>query len=185
MRSNHPRGLRSRQNGSTLIVSMMMLIMVMMIGITAIMTSDTQFKLAGNLQFENNAMNNAETAIATGEQWLSSGSNYNDAGFTTYSTATSELHPIGHLAGLTAPANDPLTLTWSDSNSKMVSTDANKRYLIEMISKNSRLLGSNLAQGGHNSTGCNQVNTYQITARGLSARGATKFIQTYYSVLSC
>ena len=30
-----------------------------------------------------------------------------------------------------------------------------------------------------------QVNTYQITGRGTSARGATKFVQSFYSVLNC
>ena len=38
---------------------------------------------------------------------------------------------------------------------------------------------------GKGSSGCNKVNLYQITARGVSARGATKLVQSFYSVLSC
>lgn len=179
------QNLRSpaRQKGATLIVALVVLLLIMMIGVTSITTSNTQFKLAGNLQFEDGAMNNAEAAISAAEQWLSTGTNYSHAGFSTYSGATPHLHPIGHLAGLTAPANNPLTMTWSDSNSMEVAD--NQRYLIELLSLNNRLRTSSQAQGGRTSTGCNQVNIYAITARGQSARGATKYVQSIYSVLSC
>jgi Tfp pilus assembly protein PilX len=154
----------------------------MLLGVTAMMVSDTQYKLAGNLQFEDAALNNAEAAVTTAESWLSSSTggiaNIRNAGFTTYdSAATAHLYPTG-----TAP--DPLTLSWSDSNSVQVG-DTGKRYFIELVSVNSRLLGSSQAIGGRSSAGCNQTNTYLINARGTSSRGATKFIQSYFSVLSC
>lgn len=175
--------LPARQQGATLIVALVVLLLIMMLGITAITTSNTQFKLAGNLQFEDGAMNNAEAAVAAAEQWLSTGTNFSNSGFATYSGATPHLHPIGHLAGLVAPANDPLTMVWSDSNSVQVT--GNQRYLVELLSLNNRLRTSSQVQGGRTSTGCNQVNVYAITARGQSARGATKFVQSIYSVLSC
>ncbi len=182
MRNLSPR-LPTRQKGATLIIALLVLVLIMMLGVTAMTTSNTQFKLAGNLQFEDSAMNNAEAAISTAEKWLSTGTNYSNPGFTAYSATSPELHPIGHLASLTAPANNPLTMTWDDSNSVVAA--ASQRYMIELLSTNNRLLTSSQAQGGRTSTGCNQVNTYAITARGQSARGATKFVQSYYSVLSC
>jgi type IV pilus assembly protein PilX len=173
---------RRAQSGSTLVISLIVLIILMLLGVTAMMTSDTQYKLAGNLQFENAAINNAETAINTAEIWLAGTTggvaNFRDAGFTTYDGAASpQLYPTG-------AAPDPLTMTWSDSNSIQVGS-TNQRYFIELMSTNNRLVGSSQAVGGRSSSGCNQVNTYRITARGTSARGATKFIQSYYSVLSC
>lgn len=173
------------QSGATLVTSLLILVLIMILGVTAMTTSDTQFRLAGNVQFEDSAMNNAETAITTAENWLATGSNFRNAGFTTYTTATAHLHPIGHLATLAAPANDPLTMVWSDSNSVLLSTGSNQRYLIELVTLNSRLQGSSMALGPRRSAGCNQVDTFLITARGQSARGATKFVQSYYSVLSC
>ena len=173
------------QTGSTLVISMVILIIVMLIGVTTMVISNTQFKLAGNLQFEDSAMNNTETAVTTAENWLSTGTNYNNAGFTTYSSATAHLHPTGHLEGLTAPDNDPLSMTWDDDNSAEVAGNSNQRYLIQQMSTGNRLQGSSQAVGGHASSGCNHVNTYLITARGMSARGATKFVQSFYSVLSC
>jgi len=178
-----------RQNGSTLIVTMMILILIMMLGVTAMVTSDTQFKLTGNLQFEDVAMNRAETAVATAESWLSTGENYKNEGFSTYDADTAHLHPIGHIAGLTAPDNNPLTMTWSDDNSlEVVDGDDTQRFFIEQVSTNVRMYGASAAYEVE--TDCKKVSepsvhTYLITARGTSVRGATKFIQSYYSVMNC
>lgn len=190
-----------RQRGVTLVVALIVLVLIMMIGIVAISTSDTQFKLAGNIQFEDSAMNNAEAGIAAGERWLSTGTNYLDPGFLAFNAATPEILPIGYLAAQTAPANSPLTMTWGDGNSRCVGDtvmataacdtepapggNPAQRYYIEMLSLNNRLQGSSQVVGGRTSTGCNQVNTYQVTARGTSARGATKIVQSYYSHLNC
>lgn len=181
----HPFKLSHGQSGSTLVISLIILILLMLLGVTAMKTSDTQFQLTGNLQFEDAAMNNTETAINAAEVWLATGTNFNNAAFTTYSAGTPQLYPTGSLAALTPPANDPLTMTWSDTNSLQVAGNTNQRYIIELMSTNNTLVGSSVATGGRASSACNKVNTYRITARGASARGATKFVQSYYSVLSC
>lgn len=187
--------LPRQQSGSTLIISMIILILLMLLGVAAMKTSDTQFQLAGNLQFEDAAMNSAETAISTAENWLRTGTNYKNAGLLSdpcNARSVNHLYPLNNtvtpatpcMAGYTAPNNDPLNMSWDDSNS-LQGANSNQRYLIELLSTNNRLVGSGQTLGGRTSSGCNQVNTYRITARGTSARGATKFIQSYYSVLSC
>jgi hypothetical protein len=46
-------------------------------------SSNTQYKLAGNLQFE--AMRSTgQAAVAAAEQWLSTGTNYSNAGFAAF-----------------------------------------------------------------------------------------------------
>jgi Tfp pilus assembly protein PilX len=174
----------SRQNGATLIIALILLVLIMTLGIAAFNSSKVQFKLAGNLQFEEIAMNNAETAVATAEGWLSTATNFKSGGFTAYSSATPQLHPIGHLQNLAAPANDALTMAWDGTSDVQVGS-GNQRYMIQLMSTGNTLIGSRMDMGGHNSTACNKVNTYMITARGQATRGATKFIQSYYSVLSC
>ena len=177
---------RRAQRGATLVVAMIILVLIMMIGLVAVTSSRTEFKLAGNLQFEDSAMNNAETAVAAAERWLSTGTNYQSAGFTTYNTATQYLHPIGHIAGLGAPNNDVTTMTWNGTyDVQVTSGDPSKRYLIEQVSVGNRLLGSSAAVGRQASAACNKVNTYMITARGTSSRGAVKLLQSYFSVLAC
>jgi Tfp pilus assembly protein PilX len=170
---------QSRQQGATLVVALLVLVLIMMIGIAAINTSTTQFTVAGNLQFEDSAMNNAESALTTGETWLRS--NYKDAGFTT--RVSGPLYPLP--ASGTLPV-DPLTLDWTtDTASTKVASNPSQRYFIQLISQNSSLPGSSQAMGGRTNTVCNKVNTYLVAARGASARGATKIVQSYFSVQSC
>ncbi|NOT65752.1 MAG: hypothetical protein HOP06_06985 [Methylotenera sp.] len=179
-----------KQTGSTLILGLFILILIMLLGVTAMKVSDTQFQLAGNLQFEDLAMNNAEAAIDAGERWLAGTTggtkNYLNAGFTTAATVnytsdggnamTTKLYPL-------ASTPDPFTdSTWSGLQ---VEANSNQSYFIQLASTNSSLVGSNQATGGRASSGCSKVNTYRIIARGTSARGATKFVQSYYSALSC
>lgn len=178
------------QSGSTLILGLFILVLIMLLGVTAMKVSDTQFQLAGNLQFEDLAMNSAEAAVDAGERWLagSTGStkNYLNAGFTTAATVnytsagnnamTIKLYPIS------ATPNPFTDSTWSGLQ---VEANSNQSYFIQLASNNSTLVGSNQVVGAHRSSGCSKVNTYRIIGRGVSARGATKFVQSFYSVLSC
>ncbi|MDH2919243.1 MAG: hypothetical protein PXX73_08625, partial [Sideroxydans sp.] len=59
-----------RQAGATLVIALIVLIVLMILGVGAVMTANSQFKMAGNLQFENQAKNNAENQLATAENWL-------------------------------------------------------------------------------------------------------------------
>jgi type IV pilus assembly protein PilX len=186
----------ARQRGATLVVALVVLVLIMMVGIMAVSTSNNQFKLAGNLQFEDSALNNAETAVTAGENWLrpdSSAPNnrhFDDPGFSTYDrNATPQLLPMGRLEGLAAPNNNALTMTWVDAtentataNSVMVGGNPAQRYFIQLIGRNIAPPGGSLVLKTPNCTE-NAVNTYLITGRGTSARGASKYIQSLYSVL--
>ncbi|MBC7703785.1 MAG: hypothetical protein H7274_07600 [Rhodoferax sp.] len=183
-------GFPGRQQGATLVVALLILVLIMMIGITAISTSNTQYKLAGNLQFEDGAMNNAETAVTTAENWLTDPTvkNFNDDGFKLTGPSKPQLIPFDPVTP--RPANRDATLlamAWTDTENKSVKVAVNgsQRYVIEKLSQGNRLPGSDVGIGGRASAGCNLVNTYLITGRGTSARGAVKFVQSYFSVLSC
>ena len=169
--------MRHQQSGSTLLVSLIVMIILMLLGVTSMVTSNSQYRLTGNLQFENVAMNNAEAAITAAEVWLTTDTQFRDPGFTVYDADTPERYPIGTLA-----ANGHLIMAWDDSDSMLVLGSTEQRYLIERMSTNNSLLGSSKGTGGRNSAGCNKVDTYRVTARGVGSRGATKFVQSYYSV---
>jgi Tfp pilus assembly protein PilX len=178
----------NRQRGAAqLFVTVVLLIVVMMLGITAVILSTTQFNLAANLQQENIAFNLAEGGAATAESWLHDSGNSTDAGFTTYMTGTAALtyvYPIGYLAGLTPPV-DPLTMTWGDSNSLAVNGDDARRYLIEKIGAKNQIFSAELNPGGRPLSGCQTADLFRITARGTSAKGTTKMIQSTYMVPHC
>jgi Tfp pilus assembly protein PilX len=181
----------ARQRGaSSLFLTVILVMVVMLLTVTASVLSTTQFRLAGNLQFENIAFNLAETAVARAENWLSTGTHAKDGGFATRATTTPALYPIGSLTA------DPLTMAWNDSNSCVPSTDVNtpclvgdadspQRYLVEKYGADNQPLGTGLDSGGRPLTGCQKVDVFLVTARGTSARGTTKSIQTTYSVPSC
>jgi Tfp pilus assembly protein PilX len=196
MRRNTPHSLRSRQRGATLVVALLILVLIMMIGITAVSTSNTQYKLAGNLQFEDSALNNAEAAVTAAENWLATGLNYDNPAFTAVAAstdpdpgpdpATPQLLPRTSVPTVRDERDERgFNIAWDDTNSLAVGGAETQRYYIELISQNNRLQGSSQVVGGRASSGCNQVNTYLITGRGASARGAVKFVQSYYSVLNC
>lgn len=157
-----------KQSGSTLIISLIILIILMLLGVTAMNTSNTQYKLAGNLQFENMATNNAETAVNTAERWLEA-----------IAAATPSASAVAALP-------NPLTnMTWTDADSiQVVAGDDTQRYVIGYVSTNaSPLAGVGLdCFDPSNEHNFDCVHTYLVTARGESGRGATKLVQTYYAV---
>jgi Tfp pilus assembly protein PilX len=175
--------LRRQRGASSLFLTVILVMVVMLLAVTASVLSNTQFRLAGNLQFENVAFNLSEGAIAAAENWLSTGTNARNGGFTTYSGSTSpHLYPIGYTA---ANGIDPLTMTWSNSNSSAVGGDDNQRYLIEKYGADNQPLGTGLDSGGRPLTGCQKVDVFLLSAVGKSARGTAKSVQTTYSVPSC
>lgn len=156
----HINAQPNAQRGSTLIISLIILIILMLLGVTAMNTSDTQYKMAANLQFESAALNNAETAINTAEATL---------------VATNAI------VASAVVASDPFEKPDNANN-----------YLIEFVSTNKVPLASasldctdttNPDPTIYNCLQC--LNTYLITARGESGRGANKVIQTYFSVPHC
>jgi Tfp pilus assembly protein PilX len=170
----------ARQRGaSSLFLTVILVMVVMLLAVTASMLSNTQFRLAGNLQFENVAFNLAEGAVASAENWISTGTNAKNDGFTTRSDSTPALYPIG---GLTS---DPLTMTWADANSTAVGGDDNQRYLVEKYGADNQPLGTGLDTGSRPMTYCQKVDVFLVSAKGKSARGTSKSVQTTYSVPSC
>ena len=167
------------QRGSTLVISMIMLVVLMLLGVMSMTTSDTAYKLAGNLQFENNALNNAEAALSDAENSLKNGAiDINNPDFASASSVkASGFYPKG--ASL-----DPFNMAWNDDSSASSSGDDTQRRIVQLMSTDTVQIGENYVSGIPQSTACNKMNTYVITARGTSARDSTKLVRSYYSVLT-
>jgi len=168
----------ARQRGVTaLFVTLVVLLVMMVLGISAALLSGTQFKLAGNLQYENAAFNLAEGSTASAQNWLTTGTNFKQAGFTTYSAgATPYLYPIGSFT------SNPLTMTWNDTNSRTVNGDDSQRYLIQKLASCQVTLGSESSVGGRVKAPIERADLFRVTARGTSVKGTNRILQTTYTV---
>lgn len=164
---------RAKQSGAVLITGLIILAVLLLLSASAVMLSNTQFKVAGNMQFQNLAMSGAESAIATAENWLNE--NYNATGFST--AGTPGLYPAN-------TSIDPLTMQWNDTTSINVDAAGNSRYAIELYMVNrAPPTNSIVTCNPYGMTApCPKVNLYRISARGISALGATKIVQSFYAV---
>ena len=174
MRQRAARICLSRyQSGSSLVVSMIMLVVLMMMGVGAIVVSNTQFRMAGNFQFQNQAMASAESALSQAENWVAL--NHTDPDLTT--RVPGGLYPLG-----TGP--DAYTMEWDDTTSEKVDAAGTQRYIIEVLAAD-RVLPSNSITtcNVYGLSGpCPRVNVYRVSARGSSARGSSKIVQTVFTV---
>ena len=161
------------QRGASLVVTLVMLVVLMLMGITAIVVSNTQFRMAANLQFQNLAMNNAESALAQAENWLAL--NVADPGFAA--RVNGGLYPEGMVV-------DPFTMVWDDNTSVRVDALGSQRYAIELLGV--RTTPANSVVGCVNSYGqsapCRVVRVFRLSSRGVSVLGAAKMVQSIFAV---
>lgn len=72
--SGHPRlGVsppRTAERGTALVMSLIFLLILTILGVTAMTTSSLQEKMAGNLRDQFMAMESVESAVRAGERWL-------------------------------------------------------------------------------------------------------------------
>ena len=164
-----------RQTGSSLVVSMIMLVVLMLMGVGAIVVSNTQYRMAGNYQFQNQAMAAAESALSQAEQWVLG--NIAHAELETRSDG-------GHYPVGTGP--NAYTMTWNNTTSETVGGNDSQRYIVEVLGENRYLPASSVKTcPGYTLSGpCSRVNVYRITARGTSARGSVKIVQSIFTVQS-
>lgn len=168
-----PPASYARQSGASLVTALIVLGVLALIGMSGVMIANTQFRMAGNLQFQSLAMSDAESALAVAENWLPN--NFTHGGFAT--PGTPGLYPLG--AG-----PDPLTSPWDDNTSIRVDAAGNQRYMIELYFAGRTLPTNSLVQCNAYgvSAPCPKVNVYRISARGASRGGATRIVQTLFVV---
>jgi hypothetical protein len=163
-----------RQSGVSLVTSLIIVGALALMGIVGVMIANTQFKMAGNLQFQSAAMSDAESALAVAENWLPA--NFAHEGFAR--PGTPGLYPAGS-------APDPLnTSSWDDRTSVRVDPAGNQRYMIELYLAGRTLPTNSVVQcsGYGTSAPCPKVNVYRILSRGVSRAGATRMVESYFAV---
>lgn len=154
-------GHRSRQKGSALIVGLVILIVMTLIGITAVGGSSLQERMAGNTRDMSLAFQAAEAALRDGETYYDMTVVSLGAAFNGNNTG---LYPRG-----SAP-NVFSSDTWANSREYSGAVDgvaAQPRYVIELLGPITQGTDDINVQGYGESSGIGDLTGVRVTARGV------------------
>ncbi|MBS3952933.1 MAG: pilus assembly protein PilX [Methylomicrobium sp.] len=164
--------MSNSQSGAVLPISLIMVLLLTMIGVTGMQTTSLEEKMAGNSRDRNLAFQAAESALREGENFLTA------ASLPTFTTGgTNGLYAISStvISENTLKTSDTF---WSnnDKTVKLNNEDVEKhvvsapRYVIQQLA---------FSEGGGQSldAGIHQENEmYQVTARGVGGNATTVVI---------
>jgi Tfp pilus assembly protein PilX len=175
----HLTGRVDRQKGVTLVIAMVMLIVLMLLGISAMTASGLMSRLAGNLQFQNEAKYRAENALVAGESLLLTGTNSQNNAFSTPGSATAAL-PFYDPTAVLSPLSSWPAASYS------VDAAGTQQYIIQLISSiPSPPAGQQITSmggGGGPVTPTTNYYLFRVTAKGTSVRGATRLVESIVQV---
>ena len=171
---------RQKQQGVALVVSLIILISLTMLGVTAIQRTTVDLAMAGNQREVGLMFQAAEVGLVTAEDFIEASSTNADFDDTS-------------LGLYTVVANDPNYFspnyfdyaTWSaSSQTAATSLDASEqpRYMIEYMGDRSQnpLAAINIGGYGTQQTG-DTVSIYRSTARGAGLTGNSfRYVQSYF-----
>jgi type IV pilus assembly protein PilX len=167
--------LTTAQKGSVLIVSMLILLVLTLIGVTAMGTSSLEEKMSGNSRDQDVAFQAAETGLRDAETFLegivATGGLFNNTG---------GLYALG--------ANPDITLanTWSSTNSRaytgtLPNTATQPRYIIELRPTVGGNTSAQVDESYGGSTNTPPITMFLITVRGTGGTdNAVVFLQAFY-----
>ncbi len=175
------QGIAVYQSGAVLIISLIILLLLTLIGATAIQTTSLEEKMAGNLRDENLAFQAAETALRAGETRLNS-----PASLTFVNTGTEGLYSVSS----TIPTASAILTTrfWTENpvahyiGGTLSPVNDAPHYIIEKL-----LSTPSMCPNPLNSLEFGQanplVNWYRIIARGTGATdNAVVTLQSIYKI---
>ncbi len=155
--------LQHSQRGAALVIALMMLVLMTLIGVTAIRTTTLEEKMAGNMHDRNLAFQAAETALRGAEQEFIEGlANVNDF------DSTGGLHGKED----SEPTNLFDSSVWTDTNSREYSgtlsyVGKTPRYIAKVVTtrKLDKEGGLNIEGYGSKKPG-SEIVVFRLTARG-------------------
>lgn len=185
---DHPRLLRQR--GAVLIVSLMILVVLTLIGITAMRATMLQEQMAGNLRDQNTALLAAEAALRDGAALVENLVHTN--GFGDGGSGSPGL--IGE--DYDTPSDNELfnSSSWTAANSRVFAgttlpgVAAQPRYKIKadsIVAGNNKSLtfgkGSRFGDYGSQNTSTNDVTMFRVIGRGTGTSSQSQVvIESYY-----
>lgn len=165
----------SKQHGSVLILSLIILLVLTMIGVSSMSSSSLQEKMAGNFRDREIAFQAAEAALAYGEKWAENNINTESA--------------FDGNNGLYAPYTGPKTSNafsiatwWTGTNSKVMATAidevrTNPRFTVEYRDEIGEEEATAIVMENHGEDqGGGKITSFKVTARGTGQSDKTQVI---------
>lgn len=155
--------MRNAQRGAVLIVGLIMLLLITMIGVTAMQVTTQQERMAGNLRDRNIAFQAAEMALRAGERDADNQTTFDGAGH----------YRLDGAASAAAPLTLSAVSSWAGSGSIAIApvqgTAAAPRYMLEHLGVQGGLPQSSANMGAGAPTGPKgdaiRVSTYAVGGR--------------------
>jgi len=170
------------QGGAVLVTSLMILVILTLLAIGTMSTSNFELIMATNIQSQSTSLANAEVAVDEGEMQVKT--NYNPGPITLYidpSASTSPalgIYEYNSVTKQTPGFVDPITFNWDgDGTNGFITGPTGNKYVIEYLG-GWTMLGASLA-GGVN-VGTNSRYVYRLTGQGTSGRGGERLVQTLF-----
>ncbi len=163
------------QTGVVLVVSLMILVVLTILGVTSMQNTRTEIAMAGNLRETNLTFEAAETGLRAAEAYVEATTSKTD-----YNDPSTGLYP--------EPANDPdynLSATWTASQTASTSLPyvfEQPRFIINFLGDRSQNEVAAVNIGGYGSAQPGiTVSNFRITSRGTGQTGnSQRFVQSYY-----
>lgn len=155
--------LKRREEGTILIVCLLILLVMTIIGVTSMQTTSLEERMAGNLRDRDLALQSAESALRDAEAWIE-----------TIVT----IGAFNGTAGLYGIDGDADLTTWSDSDSilypqthggSVPGVVEQPRYVIQYVGKIKGTQGARNIGGYGSYKPGKDVTAFEVTARGVGA----------------
>jgi type IV pilus assembly protein PilX len=171
----------ARQHGAALVVSLMLLLVLTILGITGMYTTTLEEKMAGNMRDREIAFEAAERTLRYAERWLDGnvvalGAFDDDGSDGLYNYETPKIWTKVDWAG-----TDSSNGNKARSNDDISGTSAQGRFIVEHLQTVAGGNDVNLNNYGQDIGGAD-LEVFRITARGSGgADGAAVYLQTTYA----
>jgi type IV pilus assembly protein PilX len=166
-----PRNL-DRQRGAVLLVSLVMLVLVTLIGVASMQTSNMEVVMATNSQARTTALSDAENALVDGESDILI--NYPGVPLFDWTADTSDgLYTVGDIVGSVVNV-----VVWTDVAGAYEAAPTGGQYTTEYLGPYTTS-GASLTMGAGG--GADRRYLYRVTGRGVFGDGGTRFVQSIFA----
>jgi type IV pilus assembly protein PilX len=173
----------NNQAGAVLVISLIILLVMTILGITAMKTSNLELVMSTNIQEQVRAMVDAENTLADGENDVRT--NFPGAySYAWHNNTTDGLYAQNDPANLDLANSALEDVDWEDpdNDGEGYVAGPNGRYAIEYMGN---VLDTSAGASATIGTGTPKYHyVYRVTARGTTGRGATRFVQSIFGVLN-